>query len=148
MRSVERGGSSRSAVSFSPSEVSTSTRNGDQNGFLRPRTPEEGLSSFNISAPSSPEQYGAANPTARVSKRESGEANLSTSDFRLSSTFSQDAFKRASMALEDVIREIEEEAEVPGVDDDIVLLRSPTAAGHNESSEAEPDSVSHNFFRL
>lgn len=134
VRSVERGGSTRSALSFSPSELSTSTRN---DGLHRPRTPEEGSPSFNISVPSSPEQYiehDAITPTARSSRL---------------NPFNQEAFKRASLALEDVIREIEEEAEEPGVDDDIVLLRSPSDVAHGESSheEDEPDSVSCVFSR-
>ena len=122
-----RGGSGRSALSNAGSDVSTVSRTlRTKNNFLRPGSPEEADSS-GISAPSSPNVL-----TDRESLSTSRSAFLDSSpnistEIRLSQTFHPDAFKRASLALEEVIREIEEEAEEPGVDDDIVLLRSPTA---------------------
>jgi serine/arginine repetitive matrix protein 2 len=145
VRSVQRG-SNRSALSFSPSEVSTSTTNNmrDAGDFQRPITPEEG-SSFAFSVPSSPNDPvdHDSTPIARSAILDSpspyaSDTNSSSgTEFRLSRTFNQEAFKRASLALEDVIREIEEEAEEPDVDDDIVLLRSPSApTDHNQHQNA------------
>lgn len=122
-----RGGSGRSALSNAGSDISTLSRTlRTKNNFLRPGSPEEADSS-GISAPSSPNVL-----TDRESLSTSRSAFLDSSpnistEIRLSQTFHPDAFKRASLALEEVIREIEEEAEEPGVDDDIVLLRSPAA---------------------
>ena len=97
-----------------------------KNYFPRPGSPEEADSS-GISAPSSPNVF-----TDRESLSASQSAFLdsppnTSTEIRLPHTFRPDVLKRASLALEEVIREIEEEAEEPGVDDDIVLLRSTTA---------------------
>jgi len=125
VRSVR--GSGRSALSNAGSDASTISRTlRTKSNFLRPGSPEEADSS-GISAPSSPIAL-----TDRESLSTSQSAFLDSSpntstEIRLSHTFHPDAFKRASLALEEVIREIEEEAEEPGVDDDIVLLRSPAA---------------------
>ena len=119
--------SGRSTLSNAGSDASTISRTlRTKNNFLRPGSPEEADSS-GISAPSSPIAL-----TDRESLSTSQSAFLDSSpntstEIRLSHTFHPDAFKRASLALEEVIREIEEEAEEPGVDDDIVLLRSPAA---------------------
>ena len=126
IRSV-RGNSGRSILSNAGLDVNTTSRMlQTKNNFLRPGSPEDGDSS-GISAPSSPNVF-----TDRESLSTSRSAFLDSSpntsaEIRLSHTFNPEAFKRASLALEEVIREIEEEAEEPGVDDDIVLLRSPTA---------------------
>jgi hypothetical protein len=66
--------------------------------------------------------------------------NTST-EIRLSDTFHPDLLKRASLALEEVIREIEEEAEEPGLDDDIVLLRSPSVDKAQKTVNDVPNSV-------
>jgi serine/arginine repetitive matrix protein 2 len=122
-----RGGSGRSALSNAGSDASTISRTlRTKNNFLRPGSPEEADSS-GISAPSSPNVL-----TDRESLSTSQSAFIDSpsntlTEFRLNNTLPPDALKRASLALEEVIREIEEEAEEPGVDDDIVLLRSPTA---------------------
>lgn len=122
-----RGGSGRSALSGAGSDVSSISRTPQaKDNFLRPGSPEEADSS-GISAPSSPNVL-----TDRESLSTSQSAFLDSSpststEIRLSHTFRPDMLKRASLALEEVIREIEEEAEEPGVDDDIVLLRSPAA---------------------
>ena len=122
-----RGGSGRSALSNAGSDTTTLSRTLQaKNNFLRPATPEEADSS-GVSAPSSPTVL-----TDRESLSTSQSAFLdspsnTSTEIRLSHTFHPDALKRASLALEEVIREIEEEAEEPGADDDIVLLRSTTA---------------------
>jgi len=122
-----RGVSGRSTLSNAGLGVNTISRTLQTgNNFPRPGSPEEADSS-GISAPSSPN---ALTDHESLSTSQSAfldySSNTST-EIRLSHTFNPDAFKRASLALEEVIREIEEEAEEPGVDDDIVLLRSPTA---------------------
>lgn len=122
-----RGGSGRSALSNIGSDATTISRTLQANpNFLRPSSPEEADSS-GISAPSSPNVL-----TDRESLSTSQSAFLdspsnTSTEFRLSHTFRPEVLKRASLALEEVIREIEEGAEEPGVDDDIVLLRSTTA---------------------
>ncbi|KAF9646271.1 hypothetical protein BDM02DRAFT_3130507 [Thelephora ganbajun] len=120
-------GSGRSALSNTGSDASAISRTlRTKSNFLRPGSPEEADSS-GVSAPSSPNVF-----TDRESLSTSQSAFLDSSfttstEIRLSHTFHPDAFKRASLALEEVIREIEEEAEESGADDDIVLLRSPAA---------------------
>ncbi|KAI0060804.1 hypothetical protein BV25DRAFT_1827349 [Artomyces pyxidatus] len=71
---------------------------------------------------------------------------------RLSKTFHRDHLRRASMALEEVIREIEEEAEDGDGDDKVLVPRSPVvhhdahqrngnlASGLNDSSSNSPTS--------
>lgn len=126
IRSI-RGSGRNSALSHTGSDASTISRTlRSRNNFLRSGSPEEADSS-GISAPSSPNVL-----TDRESLSTSQSAFLDSSphastEIQLSHTFHPDLFKRASLALEEVIREIEEEAEEPGVDDDIVLLRSPAA---------------------
>ena len=122
-----RGGSGRSALSNTGSDSTTISRTLQaKTNFLRPGSPEDADSS-GISAPSSPNVL-----TDRESLSTSQSAFLdspsnTSTEFRLSHTFHPEVLKRASLALEEVIREIEEGAEEPGVDDDIVLLRSTTA---------------------
>jgi hypothetical protein len=117
-------GSGRSALSNAGSDTGTIPRTlQTKDSFLRPRSPEEADSS-GISAPSSPI---VLTDRESISTSQSAFLNSPSTEIRLSHTFHPDAFKRASLALEEVIREIEEEAEEPGVDDDIVLLRSPAA---------------------
>jgi len=120
-------GSGRSTLSNTGSDASTILRTLQaKNNFLRPGSPEEADSS-GISAPSSPNVL-TDRESLSTSRSPFFDSSPNTStEIRLSHTFHPDAFKRASLALEEVIREIEEEAEEPGVDDDIVLLRSPTA---------------------
>ena len=111
-----------------------------KNNFLRPDSSEYADSS-GISAPSSPNVH-----TDRESLSTSQSAFLypssnTSAEIRLSGTLHPDLLKRASMALEEVIREIEEEAEEPGIDDDIVLLRSPAADQRQKPVNDEHDSV-------
>lgn len=133
-----RGNSGRSILSNTGSDFNTIPRTlQTKNGFLRPGSPEDGDSS-GISAPSSPNVF-----TDRESLSTSQSAFLDCSpntstEIRLSHTFNPEAFKRASLALEEVIREIEEEAEEPGVDDDIVLLRSPNADQQRTVNDGGP----------
>ena len=136
-----RGGSGRSALSNAGSDATTISRTlRTKNNFLRPGSSEYADSS-GISAPSSPNVH-----TDRESLSTSQSAFLDPSpntstEIRLSGTLHPDLLKRASMALEEVIREIEEEAEEPGIDDDIVLLRSPAADQRQKPVNDEHDSV-------
>jgi len=136
-----RGTSGRSALSNTGSDTSTISRAlQTKTNFLRPGSPEEGDSS-GVSAPSSPNVL-----TDRESLSTSQSAFLdspsnTSTEIRLSHTFHPDVLKRASLALEEVIREIEEEAEEPGVDDDIVLLRSTTADQRQRSASDGDHSV-------
>ena len=137
-----RGGSGRSALSNTGSDATTISRTLQaKTDFLRPGSPEEADSS-GVSAPSSPNVL-----TDRESLFTSQSAFLdspsnTSTDIRLSHTFHPEVLKRASLALEEVIREIEEEAEEPGVDDDIVLLRSTTADQRHRSASDGDHSVS------
>jgi hypothetical protein len=136
-----RGSSGRSALSNAGSDTSFPSRTlRTQDHFLRPGSPDEADSS-GMSAPSSPNVY-----TDRESLSTSQSAFLDSSpntstEIRLSDAFHPDLLNRASLALEEVIREIEEEAEEPGVDDDIVLLRSPAADQRQQTVNDEPNSV-------
>lgn len=136
-----RGGSVRSALSNAGSDTGTTSRTlRSKSNFLRPGSPEEADSS-GISAPSSPNVL-----TDRESLSTSQSAFLDSSpntstEIRLSDNFHPDLLKRASLVLEEVIREIEEEAEEPGIDDDIVLLRSPAAHQKQKAVNDEPNLV-------
>ena len=135
-----RGGSGR-ALSNAGSDASTISRTLQaKDNFLRPGSPEDADSS-GISAPSSPNGL-----TDRESLSTSQSAILDAysatpTEIRLPHTLHPDVLKRASLALEEVIREIEEEAEEPGVDDDIVLLRSTTADQRQKPVNDEDHSV-------
>ena len=119
-----RGTSGRSAfsnVGLDASTISRTLQTG--NNFPRPGSPEEADSS-GISAPSSPNALTDRESLSTLQSAFLDSSPNTSTEIRLSHTFHPDAFKRASLALEEVIREIEEE---PGADDDIVLLRSPAA---------------------
>jgi len=141
-----RGSSGRSALSNAGSDPATiSPTLQTKDNFLRPGSPEEADSS-GISAPSSPNV---------LTDRESLSASQSTyldsspntsTEIRFSHIFRPDALKRASMALEEVIREIEEEPEELGVDDDIVLLRSPAADQRQKTVNDGHHSVRMTFY--
>jgi serine/arginine repetitive matrix protein 2 len=151
VRSTQKTGSTRNALSFTPSEASTSTKTHDQDGVLHPRTLEDTSFALSMVSNVNDSTDQDSTPVDRPAPRDNssfyaGDGTSSGSEFRLSRQFNQEAFERASMALEEVIREIEEEAEEPDVDDDIVLLRSPSAAPDSEeppsSHEEGSESVS------
>lgn len=124
--------------SVTPSESNMSTSSGitssrrgqnasiySDNQSLRPVTPDGSSSIPSSSAPSSPnndrrfEREHAETPTSRTPHTEyvPETAPLTT---RLSTALSPEGLHRASMALDEVIRELEEEG-----DDEIVMERSP-----------------------
>ena len=92
------------------------------NQSLRPTTPEDSSYTFG-SAPSSPENASTLSKD-RSSRSILGEQSdySSTLSRRLSKALSPDGLKRASLALDQAIRELEEEG-----DDEIVMERSPIA---------------------
>jgi len=111
-------GTGRSASSNAGSDTSTISRTlRTKFRFLRPGFPE--ADSSDISAPASPNV---------LIDRESFSTPQTTFPDSSSNVLTEtqpDALKRPSLALEEVIREIEEEAQEARVYDDIVLLRSP-----------------------
>lgn len=140
-----RGGSGRSALSNPGSDIGTTSRILlTRNNFLRSGSPEEADSS-GISAPSSPNVLTDRESLSTFQSAFLDSSPNTSTEVRLTDTFHPDLLKRASVALEEVIREIEEEAEEPGVDDDIVLLRSPAADQKQNPVNDEPDSVCINF---
>lgn len=111
--------STRSSVTQSDSNPSTSTvtsrapnNNSVYSDSLRPVTPENG-SVYTSSAPGSPNNNALIGSGAESIASTQGIA-------RLSKTLSPEHLKRASLALDEVIRELEEEG-----DDEIVMERSP-----------------------
>ncbi|KAL6307923.1 hypothetical protein BKA93DRAFT_766564 [Sparassis latifolia] len=131
---TRRSGATR-ALSVTPSESSmsmstlASSRAGQNisvysdNQSLRPTTPEGSTYSPSTSAPSSPnkdqtvDQHSPGRSTA-VDPR----PDYTALGKRLSKTLSPEGLRRASLALDEVIKELEEEG-----DDEIVMERSPIA---------------------
>ncbi|KAI1788495.1 hypothetical protein LXA43DRAFT_1097318 [Ganoderma leucocontextum] len=113
-------GASMSTVDSARGEHNTSMYSDNQS--LRPTTPEDSTYTFG-SAPSSPENASTLSKD-RSSRSILGEQSdySSTLSRRLSKALSPDGLKRASLALDQAIRELEEEG-----DDEIVMERSPIA---------------------
>ena len=140
-----RGGSGRSALSNAGSDTTTTSHLlRTKDNFLRPGSPEDADSS-GMSAPSSPNVHTDRESLSTFQSAFLDSSPNTSTEIRLSDTFHPDLLKRASLVLEEVIREIEEEAEEPGVDDDIVLLRSPAADLKQNPVNDEPNSVSVGF---
>ena len=124
--SPRRGGRGSSAVAQSDSTASMSTisslqgENGNASSYgdsLRPTTPEGSTYTFSGSAPSSP------GDASTLSKDRGSQSDYSsTFSKRLSKALSPDGLRRASLALDQAIRELEEEG-----DDEILMERSPIA---------------------
>lgn len=136
-----RGGSGRSALSNAGSDAGTTSRTPQtMNNLHRPGSPDEPDSS-GISTPSSPNVLTDRESLSTFQSAFLDSSPNTSTEVRLSDTFHPDLLKRASLVLEEVIREIEEEAEESGVDDDIVLLRSPAADQRQSTVNDEPNSV-------
>ncbi|KAJ3757176.1 hypothetical protein EV360DRAFT_46599 [Lentinula raphanica] len=108
------------ATSAAPSEVSTSSSAFDVSHEFKSGTPENDVLNSKQAVRSAPlippAPYGQHNA-------------LVTAEYRLSKSLGPSALKRASLALEEVIRELEEDAE-----DEIVMFRStPISRSDNES---------------
>ncbi|OBZ75877.1 hypothetical protein A0H81_04772 [Grifola frondosa] len=144
---TRRSGSSRSALSVAQSEstmsMSTvgSSRAGNNTSMysdtqsMRPVTPEGSTYSPSASAPSSPNNNSilskdrSARSTSVDQQLEyASETQTQTLGKRLSRTLSPEGLRRASLALDEVIRELEEEG-----DDEIVMERSPISHVVNSS---------------
>ena len=136
MRNVTRNGSNRTQ-SLTPTE-SSQTYSGNTSSIidnLRPPTPED--SAPLLSTPSSPNEQPSVEPTPMMPSVSDGEQLLSVAESRLSKTLGPSALKRASLALEEAIKEMEEEAE-----DEIVMPRStPIPRTSVEQSSHESDTV-------
>ena len=127
-----RGGRGTGSIAQSESNASMSTVESargehntsmySDNQSLRPTTPEDSTYTFG-SAPSSPGNASTLSKD-RSSRSILGEQSdySSTLSRRLSKALSPDGLKRASLALDQAIRELEEEG-----DDEIVMERSPIA---------------------
>lgn len=116
MRSVTKNGSTRTQ-SLTPTESSASYRGNTSSvaESLRPVTPEgSGFSSTRSSPDKQSLSSALSTPPASHS-----EPPLSVAEYRVSKTLGPSVLKRASLALEEAIKEIEEEAE-----DEIVMPRS------------------------
>ncbi|KAI0781338.1 hypothetical protein BD413DRAFT_600720 [Trametes elegans] len=123
-RRTGRGGG---ALALSDSSMSMSTTGSaraenstsmySDNQSLRPVTPEGSTYTFSGSAPSSP-----GNNSTLSKDRGSQQSDYASSSLskRLSRALSRDGLRRASLALDQAIRELEEEG-----DDEIVMERSP-----------------------
>lgn len=122
MRSVastqSRNGSSR-ALSITPTESSLSMRGNTSSTAesLRPVTPDGSMLSSSVQ--SSPNEKTSVRSAPFVPPIPYGEPSLSAAEYRLSKTLGPSVLKRASLALEEAIKEIEEEAE-----DEIVMPRT------------------------
>ncbi|KAI0648259.1 hypothetical protein C8Q79DRAFT_564029 [Trametes meyenii] len=111
---------SMSTVGSGRAENSTSMYS-DSQSFLRPVTPEGSTYTVSGSAPSSPGNSTLSKDRAsRSTAGEQSDYTSSTLSKRLSKALSPDGLRRASMALDQAIRELEEEG-----DDEIVMERSP-----------------------
>jgi len=116
-------GTGRSASSTLGPDTSTISRTlRTKFRFLRPGFPE--ADSSDISAPASLnlliDRESLSTPQTTLPD---SSPNVST-ETQPSHAFQPNAFKRPSLALEEMIREFEEEAQEARVDDDIILLRS------------------------
>ncbi|KAF9566339.1 hypothetical protein CPC08DRAFT_116394 [Agrocybe pediades] len=123
--------------SLTPTEGSIATKQ-DSNASLRPVTPVSPESSeLSSSAQSSPNDRGTIRSPPLVSPdpfiNESAAQVLTAAEQQLQNTLGPASFKRASMALQQAIKEIEDE-----VEDEILLPRStPIARGNAESHSPE-----------
>jgi serine/arginine repetitive matrix protein 2 len=107
--------------SLTPTE-SSQTYSGNTSSVtdsLRPVTPDSsGIVSVS-SVQSSPDERATEQPTALSPPRLYGEQPISVAEYRITKALGPSALKRASLALEEAIKELEEEAE-----DEIVMPRS------------------------
>lgn len=134
MRSAQQSRrTGRSTPSITPSEsamsMSTAASSKAENNVsmysdrqsLRPRTPEGGsIYTQSGSVPSSPNDRNRRARSSSVDSQTEPAIETKPLHTRLSRTLSPEALRRASMALDEVIRELEEEG-----DDEIVMERSP-----------------------
>ena len=137
---AQRTGSQRGAVSVAQSESSVGNERSGSTSYadsLRPTTPEDNTPSPSVQ--STPEKPDSTDVTAMHTQISSSDFVASVSNYRLPNA----ALRRASLALEEVIKEIEEEAE-----DEIVMPRSvpPSRAIIGEQNGPVTDTVRTSLF--
>jgi len=112
---TSKGSSSNTrTVSLAPTEVSTT----DLSTTLRSVSPDGNTSSCPQPSPEKPQMH-ATPPDSPAPYGESSIQALSVAEYRLQKTLGPFGLKRASMALEEAIKEVEDE-----VEDEILLPRS------------------------
>ena len=122
-----RGGSGRSALSNTGFDATTISRTLQaKTNFLRSGSPEE-TDSSSVSTPSSPRVLTDRESLSTPQSSFLDSPSSISTDIRLSHTLHPEVLECASLALEEVILEIEKEAGKPGVDDNVVLVGSTTA---------------------
>ncbi|KAH9483993.1 hypothetical protein JR316_0003471 [Psilocybe cubensis] len=129
------------ALSLTPTEVSTSAREAS-NTSIRPVTPENSIPSSVQSSPS-PNEDGLVHSAPHIPPAPFGDnAPISVAEYRLQKALGPSVL-RASMALEEAIKEIEDE-----VEDEILLPRSvpvPRSSLDQPTAEVQRESqVSNN----
>ncbi|KAF9466343.1 hypothetical protein BDZ94DRAFT_1233950 [Collybia nuda] len=137
MRSVTKNGSTRTQ-SLTPTESSVSLRGNTSSiaESLRPVTPE-GSGASSIQSSSNDKQLPRS--TSLAAPNSASESGLSAAEYRVSKTLGPLGLKRASLALEEAIKEIEEEAE-----DEIVMPRStPIPRVSSDHPPHAPESIRH-----
>jgi serine/arginine repetitive matrix protein 2 len=128
--------SSAHTTSLTPTEASEKT--------VRPVTPDS--SSNPSSVQSSPNEKGPVRSTPVVSSSPIGEQQfqaITAAEYRLHKTLGPSVLKRASMALDEAIREIEDE-----VEDEILLPRSVPAPRGSLDQPTAAEVVSPYFYFL
>jgi serine/arginine repetitive matrix protein 2 len=152
-RNQRSGGSQRSAVSIAPTESSLSVKVNSTYSD-RPITPDRDGSVGSSSAQSSP--MTDKTPVVRSAPLNTPspylEHSSSVAEYRLSKTLNPAALKRASLALEEALKEIEEEMGEEA-EDEIVMPRSAPAARarYSQQSHFSGDSIEvgfNNFFHI
>jgi hypothetical protein len=131
---ANRSGSQRGAVSVAHSESSIGNGPTSDSDDVRPATPEDNTPSSSVQ--SSPEKPDSADESVMHTQDPYSDLVASVPEYRLPTAA---AYRRASLALQEVIKEIEEEAE-----DEIVMPRStpPSRAIVGEQNGAVTDTVS------
>lgn len=136
--STKSSAGSTRTVSLTPTESSTITR-GNVSSLtesLRPLTPEGSTNSQ--SGHSSPNERGSVRSAPSIPPAPYGEQMqvLSAAEYRLQKTLGPSALKRASLALEEAIKEIEDE-----VEDEIVMPRTAPIARTSLEQPSHPAAV-------
>lgn len=131
-----RSGRGTSSIAPSESTMSMSTVASSRAGnnasmysdsqSLRPGTPEGSMYTQSGSTPSSPNEKDHHGRSSSVDSQAESAIEVKALRTRLSRALSPEVLQRASLALDEVIRELEEGEEEEG-DDQIVMERSPIA---------------------
>ncbi|KAF5386779.1 hypothetical protein D9615_001879 [Tricholomella constricta] len=135
MRSVTKNGNR--AQSLTPTESSVRANTLSAVDSLRPVTPESsGFSSSTQSSPIANENAFSLRSASLAAPAPYGEQVVSVAEYSISKSLGPSVLKRASMAIEEVIKEFEEEAE-----DEILMPRSTPIPRGNAETTLPPDPV-------